>query len=429
MFYLIKTKLKKLKIKSSKTRTSYGILLCFLFCLGYAVFPHMSDAVEHPVEHKLSLKKKTQKKDLMETSRLEDHIRHLERDAQKLSQAQLENVRELDGVNHEINQRQLRISLISEEIGELTDKIKELELRRQPLMDAIETHRCYVNERLLALYRIKTTGYWQLFPRPGSAFDFWKRQQALTRIIRSDVSLLETQIAILEDLEKTSLLIEGETGEKKLLEAHQALEIENLEKKRKKRRELLDSVQEKRALNMAAMNTARKALEQTMRALKIHGVAASGPEKNKSGKSAAKMSKQSNFLSSKGSLSMPVKGAVISKFGSRTGTDDNIFTFQTGIDIKADRGEPVRCVFRGEVLYADWLKGYGNLIIINHGDNYYTLYAHMEELFKKKGDVVENHEVIATAGDTGSLRGTSLHFEVRHHGKPVDPLQWLKKGA
>ena len=86
-------------------------------------------------------------------------------------------------------------------------------------------------------------------------------------------------------------------------------------------------------------------------------------------------------------------------------------------------------MFRGEVLYADWLKGYGNLIIINHGDNYYTLYAHMEEFFKKKGDVVEDHEVIATAGDTGSIRGPSLHFEVRHHGKPVDPLKWLKKGV
>jgi murein DD-endopeptidase MepM/ murein hydrolase activator NlpD len=69
------------------------------------------------------------------------------------------------------------------------------------------------------------------------------------------------------------------------------------------------------------------------------------------------------------------------------------------------------------------------MVIINHGENYYTLYAHLQEMFKKKGDPVDAGEVIATLGDTGSLKGVCLHFELRHHGKPVDPLKWLKKGA
>jgi septal ring factor EnvC (AmiA/AmiB activator) len=295
-------------------------------------------------------------------------------------------------------------------------------------MDGLETRRSRVNERLVALYRIKGTGYWHLFSRPGSVFDFWKRQQALTRIIRCDVRLFEEQAAALKALENTGFLIAGETGEKKLLEAHLVLEIETLETEQKKRRELLDGIREKTALTLAAMAAARKALEQTLEKLQPT-LDTTVSARKKVGKTAHIPPGKDDFLSSKGGLAMPVKGSVISKFGSRTGTDDNTFTFQTGIDIKAERGEPVRCVFRGEVLYADWLKGYGNLIIINHGDNYYTLYAHVEELFKKKGDVVEDHEVIATAGDTGSIRGPSLHFEVRHHGKPVDPLKWLKKGV
>ena len=80
-------------------------------------------------------------------------------------------------------------------------------------------------------------------------------------------------------------------------------------------------------------------------------------------------------------------------------------------------------------MFAQWLKGYGNLMIINHGNNYYTLYAHVEEMYKKKGEQVDIGEIIGTAGDTGSIKGPCLHFEVRHHGKPVDPLKWLKKGA
>jgi len=68
------------------------------------------------------------------------------------------------------------------------------------------------------------------------------------------------------------------------------------------------------------------------------------------------------------------------------------------------------------------------MIIIDHGKNYYTVYAHLEETFKSKGDMVEKEEVIATAGDAGSLSGPGLYFEVRHHGKPIDPLEWIRKG-
>ena len=68
------------------------------------------------------------------------------------------------------------------------------------------------------------------------------------------------------------------------------------------------------------------------------------------------------------------------------------------------------------------------MIIIDHGNGYYTVYAHAEELFKSKGDVVESREVIATVGDTGSMIGPRLYFEVRHHGKSLDPVKWLKQG-
>jgi len=126
---------------------------------------------------------------------------------------------------------------------------------------------------------------------------------------------------------------------------------------------------------------------------------------------------------------MPVKGKIISKFGTARNRDFPSFTFRSGIDIKANRGEPVRSVFKGRIIFAQWLKGYGNIIIIDHGDNYYTLYAHVDEISKKKGSLIDRGDVIATAGDTGSMKGTCLHFEVRFHGKPVNPVKWLKKGV
>jgi septal ring factor EnvC (AmiA/AmiB activator) len=135
-----------------------------------------------------------------------------------------------------------------------------------------------------------------------------------------------------------------------------------------------------------------------------------------------------SFIAFKGLLNMPVKGKIITRFGPHKNNKFNVVNFRSGIDIKSDRGEPIRAVSFGRVLYAGWFKGYGNMIIIDHGDNYYTIYAHAEELFKSKGDAVETDEVIATVGDSGSMIGPSLYFEVRHHGKPVDPLKWIEKG-
>lgn len=125
---------------------------------------------------------------------------------------------------------------------------------------------------------------------------------------------------------------------------------------------------------------------------------------------------------------MPVKGKIISFFGPFKNKKFNVINFQSGIKIKSDRGEPIRAVSDGHVLYASWFKGYGNMIIIDHGDSYYTVYAHAEELFTTKGTRVETGQVVATVGDSGSMIGPNLHFEIRHHGKPIDPLKWIKKG-
>ena len=125
---------------------------------------------------------------------------------------------------------------------------------------------------------------------------------------------------------------------------------------------------------------------------------------------------------------MPVKGKITYFFGPYTNEKFGVVNFRSGVIIKAERGEPIRAVHDGRILYASWLKGYGNMIIIDHGESYYTVYAHAEELFATKGDIIEKGEVVATVGDTGSLIEPGLHFEVRHHGKPVDPLQWINAG-
>lgn len=97
-----------------------------------------------------------------------------------------------------------------------------------------------------------------------------------------------------------------------------------------------------------------------------------------------------------------------------------------GVFVKAPEGEPIRSIFRGTVIFAEWLKEYGQVMIIDHGEHYCSLIAHAEQLLKQVNEAVEEGEVIATVGKTGALKAPGLYFEIRHHGSPVDPLEWLR---
>ncbi len=132
------------------------------------------------------------------------------------------------------------------------------------------------------------------------------------------------------------------------------------------------------------------------------------------------------FAEARGRLPWPAAGKVLEGFGLHTHPKFGTATRNNGIDITAPAGTPVRAVADGKVDYRDWLTGYGNCIILNHGGGYYTLYAHLAEVAVVVGQLVPGGTVIGAVGDTGSLVGPKLHFEVRKGAQAVDPTDWLK---
>jgi septal ring factor EnvC (AmiA/AmiB activator) len=133
------------------------------------------------------------------------------------------------------------------------------------------------------------------------------------------------------------------------------------------------------------------------------------------------------FVGLKGRLVRPVDGQVISKFGKTRHPTFGTVTFNNGIDIKAPAGSPVRTVAAGRVEFVDWVAGYGNCIIINHGGGYYTLYAHVADIFVRPEQNVSANEVIAEVGDTDSLHGFACHFEIRKSKQALNPMDWLAR--
>ena len=130
------------------------------------------------------------------------------------------------------------------------------------------------------------------------------------------------------------------------------------------------------------------------------------------------------FSKQRGRLYWPAKGTVKKLYNHWRSVGE--VKWQGNI-IRSREGTPVHAISHGRIAYSDWLRGYGLIVIIDHGDGYMSLYAHNQALLKEVGDWVENNEIIATVGSSGGLKHAGLYFEIRHNGKPDNPSRWCKK--
>ncbi len=128
------------------------------------------------------------------------------------------------------------------------------------------------------------------------------------------------------------------------------------------------------------------------------------------------------FAALRGKVPWPLRGRIAERFGSSTGGGQ----VSQGVLIAAKGGSEVRAVSHGRVVFADWLRGYGLLMIVDHGDGYLSLYGYNETLLKDVGDWVDAGTVVATSGDSGGRPTPGLYFELRYKGKAIDPAPWLK---
>jgi len=133
-----------------------------------------------------------------------------------------------------------------------------------------------------------------------------------------------------------------------------------------------------------------------------------------------------SFVDRKGRLYFPVKGEILNRFGRVRDKRFKSYIINNGLNLKVKKGTEVHPIFQGTVLFADSLEGYGNLIILGHGGKYHSLYGHLDKILVQTGDYVYEKQAIGLSGDSGSLVGETLYLELRHAGKPIDPIPWLQ---
>jgi septal ring factor EnvC (AmiA/AmiB activator) len=231
---------------------------------------------------------------------------------------------------------------------------------------------------------------------------------------RARVGRIDQLSVDLEDLAKVQESIRTKTAELESTRNARASEGEKLETERTERERLVDELDSKlkeQGARAAALGKDEKSL--TVLIEKLRDVFADIPKQ---------LSGAEPFASQRGRLAAPVPGKVVRGFGAA----DESGRKSSGLLLAAKAGTPVHAVSHGRVVFADWLRGYGLMIIVDHGDGYLSLYGCNETLLKDVGDWVNAGETIATSGASGGQKTPGLYFEVRAKGQPVDPKAWLR---
>jgi septal ring factor EnvC (AmiA/AmiB activator) len=339
----------------------------------------------------------------------------------KFTQKEADIISTLNQVDLALNKSRKQITILGREIAALEEKIADTARASEELIQKIKANEQYMAKRMVALYKLNWLGKFQLVASATSLNELLQRKTAIARILAYDEKVMSQIMDNRRSLEIIRSQLRAQRDEKRRRAEQYQQEIDQMAAERTKRSKLLAYVRKEMSVQQATVESLKQAALKLDEKIQNLGVGLTGT-------AADEYFEDKPFQAYKGLLKMPVKGKIVSLFGKFKNTRYDVLNFRSGIEIQTERGEPIQAVYRGKILYADWFKGFGNMIIIDHGNSYYTVYAHIEEVFKTAGDVVESGEVMATVGDTGSMTGPKLYFEVRHHGKPLDPMQWLEGG-
>ncbi len=262
-----------------------------------------------------------------------------------------------------------------------------------------------------ALRMLYTTGRQRQMERVLSAANFeslWRTERALKRLVSQDLDAVE-QVSALATVEEATAE-RARRYASVMTQVSAALEQE--ERVARLRNESMGGLLSKVKKESAQSRRLLEELERAQQRLdQMVGEMQS--------------SRTSGFRAKKGHLVFPTAGVVEVLFGNVVNPRFNTVTVQKGIDIRAKEGNAVFAVAPGTVVHSGWLKGYGNLLIIDHGSGYHSLMAHLAQADVSVGAEVEEGETVGWVGDTGSVKGSYLYFEIRKNGEAIDPLPWL----
>jgi len=354
-----------------------------------------------------------------EEKRLETIKRQIEYHQRQVVQTKKKEksiLNDLSQINQNITLLQQQIRLLSLKEQQTQLQIEETVTRIAKTEEQIDRTKGVLSDRIVAIYKYGDVANFNLLFSATNAHEALANSYLLSKIARQDQRIIgelaesARQLkAAKEDLEQQKRKLQQQRVD---LEARE----KSLKSAERQRKTMLDTLAERKEAHARAMRELQEV------------------EKELQGKIKQLLAKKRQLAASRktkaltyggGKLQWPVKGKIMSTFGMRVHPTFKTKTMHTGIDIDGRQGDVVRAAASGEVLYAGWLRGYGQIIIIDHGSDLTTVYAHLSRIGVQEGQGVTTGQQIGNVGQTGVATGSHLHFEVRVNGESRDPLRYL----
>jgi septal ring factor EnvC (AmiA/AmiB activator) len=336
-------------------------------------------------------------------------LRHEAETLAKQEQTLLVELRSLE-VQREIKVEEL--AAVERQAADVGAKLADTTARAQALQNTAERQRPEVEARMVRLYKMGRAGYWRLLLDVNSLQEVGRAYRTAAALARIDRDRIDEHRRTLAALNKERAALEARATDVAALKKKATVARAALDNAVTARANLVKQIDERRDLNAeltGELQDAQQKLRATLAQL-ANGQAA-----------AAATLPMRPF---QGALPWPADGVVLLKFGRPRPAASAAPL--SGIELSLPEGQPVHAVYDGTVAYADPFSGFGNLVIVDHGDRCFSLYGHLSSAAVKKGDHLDQGNTVGLVGRNPS-GNPSLYFELRIDGKPVDPLQWLKR--
>ena len=350
---------------------------------------------------------------------LNQEIAETQKKAKRIEKKHGSVLKTIEKLDRQLYDQKKERNHINQQIKEKDQELANLSTKIVELGKDVQTRQSSISARLRILYMEGRTGYWKTLFAADSFTDAAHRMDYISWVAQREHQLVRQ---FQEDLSNLQLLNEQQTNAREELlhlQGETQQTIQKMSGLKRQKRTVLVSLSKEKDSHERMVEDLQKSAEHVDKLLK---------ELDQRFQLAqSRMRQPPGRLPSLGSLLWPVEGKVVSYFGRQKHPTFDTFVNKKGIEIQAKEGSPIHSVSSGKVVYADWLKGYGLVVIVDHTNGFYSLYAHASKILVAEGNSVTNGQVIGETGETGVTEEGALYFELRKGTTPIDPLKWLAK--
>lgn len=365
---------------------------------------------------------------------LRTRIDILQKDLTDKESSKIKAVDALRDSEQSINNLHNKLSQLAHQQKNIQDKLTRLQTKSAQLQNETSARQTQLGKLIYYQHLTKHKQYLQLLfkqQNPDNATRNLYYYRYIAQARSQNIDELRNQLADLDTLAHASH-IQNQSLEH--IRNEQLRQKQQLELEKNQRSEILASLSAEVSRQQKKINELKQDEQRLSKLIeKLNKQLArkkNPPTKQNSNKSALRNNKlpeaieqKGSFAALKGKLRLPVQGELINRFGSPR---ENGGIKWQGLFIRSSGGNTVKAIANGEVIFSDWLRGFGNLMILDHGNHYMSLYGNNEAIYKRVGNKVRSGDTIATVGNSGGNAESGLYFELRYQGKPFDPLGWVK---